>query len=98
MWTELLARKYIQIHIVGLFHEVSDDVGSFYQLDQGESCLVSAAKVLHPGGSIGHHVDLLHQLVGELSNLLLGADGTSTAGARVDNQMMTPCHYYRHTD
>jgi len=93
MLTELLARKYVKIHIVGLFHKVSDDVGSLYQLDQSKSSLVPAAEVDHPGGSIGHHVDLLDQLVGELSNLLGGADGASTTTSCVDNQVMSPCHY-----
>lgn len=94
MLTKLLARKNIKIHIVGLFHKVSDDVGSLYQLDQGESSLSARAKVLYPGGSIGYHVDLLDQLVGELSNLLLRPDSTAATGSCVNNQMMSPCHYY----
>ena len=93
LWTKLLARKNIQIHIIGLFYKVSDDIGSLYQLHQSKPCLSARSKMFHPWRTVGYHVNLLNQLIRELDDLLAGADGASTAGARVDNKMMTPCHY-----
>ncbi len=57
-----LARKDIEIHVVGLFHEMCSDVGGLDQLHESISLLVASAKQNDLRLSVGHHVDFGHEI------------------------------------
>ena len=85
-----LARKHIQVHVVGLLHKMCTDVGGLNELDKRVSLLVAGSKQNDLGLSVGHHVDFGHEILGKMRNCFSRTNGGRTALARVENEMISP--------
>jgi len=92
---KVLTRKHIKIHIIGLFHEVSDDITCLYQLYKSIASLIALSKMLTPWITERDHIDLFDKLFGEADDMQLTADGLGPAHARIQNKMLAPAlHTY----
>jgi len=72
---EVLARKNIQVHIVGFFHEVSDDVRSMDQLNKCISRLITSSKMFAKRLSEWLHINVFDEFLGKRNNIVAITNG-----------------------
>jgi hypothetical protein len=95
---EILARKYVQVHVIGLLHKMRADVGGLNQLDKRVTLLVARSKHDNLGRTVWNHINLLDQCGGKVMNLLLGADRTSQTGACIEHKVVSPKRHYTYNE
>lgn len=86
----ILTRKHIQIHIISLFYEVSNDVTCADQLNKSIACLVTFSKMLTPWIAKGYHINTLDESFGECNNMRLAPDGLGPAKTGIQYKMFAP--------
>ena len=64
------ARKDIEIDIIGLFDEMSRDTGGLDELDECVTLCMSCTEFDDTGLSVGDHVDIPYEFLGEFGNCL----------------------------
>ena len=87
---EVLAREDVEVHRVGLVHEVSADVARLDQLDQSITGLVTGTEVHDLRLAVRDHVDVLDQLLGKVVDSLVALDGIRIALGAVEHQVVAP--------
>jgi len=90
MRIKLLAAKHVQIHIVGLLHEVRTDIRRLNQLDERIPLLVARAEHDNLRRAVCDHINLLDKIGGELIDIGRATNEVRGTTSNVNNEMGSP--------